>query len=98
MAMEFIKGGEVWSWVYERADGTEYLSEGEARFACASVVLMLDHIHSHSFVYRDLKLENIMIGSDGHLKLVDFGYAKRVPPEGKTFTPCAVPSNIWLPS
>ena len=39
------------------------------------------------YIYRDLKPENLMIGTDGYLKLVDFGYAKRIPPEGKTFTP-----------
>jgi len=87
MAMEFIRGGEVYSWMYERDAGSK-LTEDEARFTCASITCAIEHIHSHSYIYRDLKPENLMIGTDGYLKLVDFGYAKRIPPEGKTFTPC----------
>lgn len=46
--------------------------------------LILEFLHDKKGVaYRDLKPENILIDADGHLKLVDFGFAKRL--EGSMF-------------
>ena len=49
-------------------------------------------------VYRDLKPENIMIDHDGHIKMIDFGFAKqfhnRQQEQGKTFTNCGTPAYI----
>lgn len=36
----------------------------------------MEHLHSHNIVYRDLKLENILLGEDGYIKLTDFGLSK----------------------
>ena len=36
----------------------------------ASVALMIEHVHSREFVYRDLKPENVMISADGYLKVI----------------------------
>ena len=41
--------------------------------------------------YRDLKPENLLIGHDGHLRLTDFGFAKKIEPSDKTFTLCGTP-------
>jgi len=42
-------------------------------------VLILEFLHEREGVaYRDLKPENILIDAEGHLKLVDFGFAKKV--------------------
>ena len=54
----------------------------------ASVALMIEHVHSREYVYRDLKPENVMVGADGFLKLVDFGFCKRLPAAEQTFTAC----------
>merc|ERR1712137_402892 len=61
-------------------------SEEHARFYAASVVLGLDYIHRHKVVYRDLKLEDCLVATDGHMKLTDLGIAKIV--LGKTYTIC----------
>mmetsp|Transcript_56866 Transcript_56866/g.112987 ORF Transcript_56866/g.112987 Transcript_56866/m.112987 type:complete len:283 (+) Transcript_56866:766-1614(+) len=44
----------------------------------AEVALALDHVHQHGFLYRDLKLENVLVMNDGHIKLGDFGLAAKV--------------------
>jgi serine/threonine protein kinase len=45
----------------------------EAKLYLAELALALEYLHRRGIVYRDLKSENVMIGMDGHLKLVDFG-------------------------
>lgn len=52
------------------------LSEDEARFYIAEVILALEYLHSLGIIYRDLKPDNIIIESDGHIKLTDFGLSK----------------------
>ena len=44
----------------------------------AEVILGLNDIHSQNYIYRDLKPENIMLDLDGHIRIVDFGLAKKV--------------------
>ena len=56
------------------------------------MALFLEYLHSKSIVYRDLKPENLLIGSDGYLKVTDFGLAKLV--EGKTYTLCGTPEYL----
>lgn len=54
-------------------------NEPTAQFYAAEIVLILEFLHEREGVaYRDLKPENILIDADGHLKLVDFGFAKKV--------------------
>jgi serine/threonine protein kinase len=51
------------------------------------VIEALDHIHSQKCCYRDLKPENLLVDVDGYLKLVDFGFCKKLT-SGQTFTLC----------
>lgn len=52
------------------------LSEKETKFYIAETLLAIEYLHSLDIVYRDLKPQNILIDSDGHIKLADFGLAK----------------------
>jgi serine/threonine protein kinase len=52
--------------------------EAEVRFISAQLVLVLSYLHSLNVVYRDLKLENILIDERGYIKLIDFGISKQI--------------------
>lgn len=45
-------------------------------FYCGEVLLCLEYLHSHNLIYRDLKPENVLLDSEGHVHLVDFGLCK----------------------
>lgn len=49
------------------------------RFYAAEIVLALEHLHGQGIVYRDLKMENILIQSTGHIMLTDFDLSTRLP-------------------
>jgi len=54
----------------------EPLSENQARFLLAEILLALRDLHSRDIIYRDLKPDNVVIDDDGHAQLIDFGMAK----------------------
>ena len=51
-------------------------------FYAAQVLLGLEHIHSKGIIYRDLKLENVLLDEHGNVKLSDLGLAVKEKPEG----------------
>ena len=63
-----------------------------ALFYISEITLALGYLHENNIAHRDLKPENLLIGNDGHLKLTDFGFAKKI--EGKTFTICGTPDYL----
>lgn len=46
------------------------------RTLLAEIVMALEQVHAAGVIYRDLKLENILLDEDGHVKLTDFGLSK----------------------
>lgn len=61
-------------------------TEKEAKFYVAELILGIDHLHKLGFIYRDLKPENVLLDSEGHIKLADFGLSKYIGNEGLNLT------------
>ncbi|ORX79762.1 protein kinase-A catalytic subunit [Anaeromyces robustus] len=88
MIMEYIIGGELF--LHLRRAGN--FPPPQAKFYAAEVILALKYLHSLDIVYRDLKPENILLDQTGHIKITDFGFAKRV--ESRTWTLCGTPEYL----
>lgn len=105
MLMEFVPGGELWSYIYEKQNTVPRSEPGgfvlsAARFYSANVVMAFKHLHQRGIAYRDLKPENLLMDGNGYLKMIDFGFAKKFPfmkgdqKQDKTFTLCGTPEYL----
>lgn len=66
--------------------------EPQCRFYAGCVILAFEYLHTKNFVYRDLKPENLLLDSQGYLKVTDFGFCKKV--KHKTWTMCGTPEYL----
>ena len=90
MLLNLVQGGELYSLMKRYKNMA--LPERDAKFYSAGILEGLHYMHYHSIIYRDLKPENVLIGTDGYPVIVDLGFAKEV--KGKTFTLCGTPWYI----
>ncbi|KAK3954352.1 kinase-like domain-containing protein [Pseudoneurospora amorphoporcata] len=97
LLLDYVPGGELFTYLrkYRRFD------EEMARFYAAEIVLVLEYLHEKQggIAYRDMKPENLLLDADGHIKLVDFGFAKRLGYKDdehpvETYTLCGTPEYL----
>ena len=74
LLMEYVSGGDLFKLLMSR----KRFNQDSTRFYLSEVLLSLEYLHSLGIVYRDLKLENILIDAAGHVKLTDFGLSQVV--------------------
>lgn len=70
--IDFLNGGELF---FHLRKETKF-HEQRTRFYAAEIILALECLHGNGIIYRDLKPENVILDSDGHIKLTDFGLSK----------------------
>mmetsp|Transcript_20666 Transcript_20666/g.35120 ORF Transcript_20666/g.35120 Transcript_20666/m.35120 type:complete len:688 (-) Transcript_20666:138-2201(-) len=107
MVTEALNCCDLWSVIYETppfCDGNG-IPFDLAVFYTTCLVWGLSHIHERGVVFRDLKPENIMLDSKGYLRIIDFGFSKKVPYTkadahgevkvyAKTYTLCGTPEYL----
>ena len=76
LVMDLWVGGTLFYFLTQLETGEK--NENIAKFYLAEVIIALEFVHAKNIIYRDLKPENILIDIDGHIKLSDFGLAKRL--------------------
>lgn len=79
LILDFVSGGELFTHLYQR----DRFKEHEVRIYIGEVILALEHLHKLGIIYRDIKLENILLDSSGHIVLTDFGLSKEFLPDDK---------------
>ncbi|XP_053416510.1 serine/threonine-protein kinase N3 isoform X1 [Nycticebus coucang] len=87
---EFVSGGDLMMQIHE-----DVFPEPQACFYLACVVLGLQFLHEKKIIYRDLKLDNLLLDAQGFLKIADFGLCKEGIGFGdRTSTFCGTPEFL----
>ncbi|KAJ1800907.1 rim15, signal transduction response regulator [Coemansia sp. RSA 2399] len=72
LVMEYLLGGDLAGLL--RVWGV--MDEDAAKFYFAEIACAIDYLHRNSIVHRDIKPDNVIVTSDGHIKLTDFGLSQ----------------------
>ena len=89
--IELVQGGDLMFHMQKKRK----LPEDHVMFYSAEVALALNFLHRNGIIYRDIKLDNVLLGIDGHIKLTDYGMCKQgIHGDKKTSTFCGTPNYM----
>jgi serum/glucocorticoid-regulated kinase 2 len=88
--LEFMVGGELFNHLRREIR----FPEARAKFYAVCIVLGMGFLHDNNYIYRDLKLENVLLDEKGYAVLTDFGFAKVLAHDQKTRTFCGTPDYV----
>jgi serine/threonine protein kinase len=88
IVMEFVVGGELL--LHLKYSGK--FNDEKAKFYTAELILFFEYLHGQNYIYRDLKPENVLLDSMGHIKVIDFGFSKKL--YGRTQSFCGTPEYM----
>ena len=89
--MDYMPGGDLATLIIKYG-----VSELNAKFYFAELILAVDAIHSMGFVHRDIKPDNMLLDHRGHLKLADFGTCMRMDDSGLVHSETAVGTPDYI--
>ncbi|KAJ3259012.1 hypothetical protein HDU77_002003 [Chytriomyces hyalinus] len=93
LVTELCPHGELYRYIQQRKGAC--LSEAEARTVMDEIVQGVLYLHSQGIIHRDLKLSNVLLTKDYHMKIADFGLAAKLHTmEGEQKTMCGTPNYI----
>lgn len=84
MVFEYVDGGQMLDYIISHGK----LKEAQARKFFLQLLSAVSYCHDNGIVHRDLKIENVLIDSEGGVKLVDFGLSNFYDPSEKLKTFC----------
>lgn len=87
--LEPVLGGELFGLLQKQ----KRFQEKAARFYGGQIVLAFEYLHAKDYIFRDLKPENVLVDSEGYIKVADFGFAKKLK-SGHTWTMCGTPEYL----
>ena len=90
IVMEYARHGDLLNYVKKK----HHLAESEARKIFKQIVFGLGHIHSRGVLHRDIKLDNILLDTDFHVKICDFGVSKIITRSEIIREQCGTPAYI----
>ncbi|EHB17949.1 Protein kinase C iota type [Heterocephalus glaber] len=89
--LDYVSGGDLLFHVQQQRQ----LPEEHAKFHSAEISLAVNYLHQQGILYRILKLENVLLDSEGHIKLIDFCLCKEgLQPGDMTHTFCGTPNFV----